>query len=363
MRICLMGDARSPHIVRLGSMLARSVEHVHVVSHKPGRIPGAEVEVFKIPGPGFRNPRRWAARREHYLRGFMRDFDVVNVHFLHDWGWHPSLMSDGCFVATPWGSDIVPPPGEVGPDASTIERRRLILRHASGVQVVGPSFAESVSTFAGLSPDQVDVVPWGINLRMFDRTRFPNERDRLKIGFFKGFRAVYGAEFLIRAIPQIVKRHPDVQFDMIGDGAEYDACVALAESLGVADNITWWGTLAQWQLPAVMATWRMSVIPSLHEAFGMAAVESMAMSVPVVASHVGGLPDSVVHHETGLLVPPENPDALATAIVELIESPGFCRRLGRNGRRYAERYHDGQLCLEQQLASYAACLDRACVTV
>lgn len=363
MRICLMGDAQSPHIIRLSSTLARMVQHVHVVSHKPARIPGVEVEVFRVPGPGLRHPCRWARRRERYLQDFLRQYDVVNVHFLHDWGWHPALMEEGCLVATPWGSDIVPPPGEIRPDDSMCNRRVSLLRHSSGVQVVGPTFAGVVERFASLDCGMVDVVPWGINLRMFDRSRFPAYSGPPKIGFFKGFRAVYGADVLVHAMPEIVRRHPDIMFDMIGDGAELSSCESLAESLGVSKNITWWGRMAQWQLPAMMATWRVSVIPSRQEAFGMAAVESMAMTLPVVASRVGGLPDSVTHHETGLLVPPGDPQALATALLELIESPGFGRRLGRNGRRYVEKKHDGQLCADQQLAAYAQCLDRACVAV
>jgi len=114
-RVCLFGDARSVHIQSLAQGLAGRGHHVHIVTHKPAVIPGVSVERFRIPGPTLANPRRWHRRWEQYLRGFLRGFDIVNVHFLSDWGFTPEIMSDGCLIASAWGSDIVPPPGEGPP--------------------------------------------------------------------------------------------------------------------------------------------------------------------------------------------------------------------------------------------------------
>lgn len=80
-------------------------------------------------------------------------------------------------------------------------------------------------------------------------------------------------------------------------------------------------------------------VPSLYESQGMAAIEAMAMARPVVASRVGGLPAVVVDGETGLLVPPGDPKALAAAIRSLLDDPGRARAMGERGRaRVLERF-------------------------
>ncbi len=80
----------------------------------------------------------------------------------------------------------------------------------------------------------------------------------------------------------------------------------------------------------------MLVVPSLTEGSPLIVLEAMAAGVPVVASAVGGIPDQVRHDEEGVLVPPDDPDALAGALGSLLEDPARARRLGEAGRRRTE---------------------------
>src|SRR6059036_62243 len=83
---------------------------------------------------------------------------------------------------------------------------------------------------------------------------------------------------------------------------------------------------------ACLAAADIIALPSLQEGLGVAALEAMAASRPVVASRVGGLAEAVVQEETGLLVPPADPDALALALARLAREPGLRARLGAAGR-------------------------------
>src|SRR5205085_7244813 len=85
-------------------------------------------------------------------------------------------------------------------------------------------------------------------------------------------------------------------------------------------------------LDACLAAADVAVLPSLQEGLGVAALEAMAAARPVVASRVGGLGEAVVHGETGLLVPPADPGALAAALARLIGDPALRVRLGAAGR-------------------------------
>jgi len=108
---------------------------------------------------------------------------------------------------------------------------------------------------------------------------------------------------------------------------------------------------------ACLAAADVVALPSLQEGLGVAALEAMAAGRPVVASRVGGLTEAVVHEETGLLVPPGDPTALATALVRLARDPGLRARLGAAGRaRVLARYTAARMA-EGTLACYE---DRPC---
>ncbi len=357
MKVCLFADARSIHIRQLVRALDSRGVTVHVVTHKPTELPGASVERYSVPPPGLTNPRRWESRRRRYLQGILRRFDVVNIHFLADWGfgdWAFEQRSRAAIVATAWGSDIVDPPGETPASSELIATRKQLLRHADAVTVCGPSFARTVAAFADIALEFIDVVPFGVDLELFDGRRTGDKKtgDTPLVGFFKGFRAVYGPMNLVRAISNVIDMEPNARFELIGDGAQLEECQSLARDLGVDSFIRWIPRQDHARLPAFLARWDLNVIPSVHEAFGVAALESSAMRVPVVASDVCGLRDTVRHGETGLLVPPNHPQRLADAITDLIRDPGLRERMGHTGRQFVERTYDWQVVGDQWTRFY-----------
>src|SRR5215470_424097 len=84
------------------------------------------------------------------------------------------------------------------------------------------------------------------------------------------------------------------------------------------------------------------VMPSVHESetFGIAAVEAQAMGLPVVATRIGGVPEAVLEDRTGVLVPPRDPEALARAVVALIENEDLRRTMSGEGRRFVAQHYD-----------------------
>ncbi len=386
MNVCMFSDARSVHVRRIARGLASRGIRVHVCTHKLAEVPGATVEQFHIPQAGLTNPFRWRARWSRHLIGYMRRFDVVNVHFLADWGFTPEIISQGCFVATPWGSDITCPPGEGEPTQHLVDARRTMLRHASIVTAWGPRFASLVADFAGIEADRIVVLPLGVELDLFrpSSTRaassglcdVANRRDVIGsteraqakacgsdtsredyvVGFLKGFRKVYGAVYLLRAMPEIVSALPDVRFHLVGDGPDLGLCRRLADELGVADRIRWTPRQPQEKLPQLLTGWDLSVVPSLCESFGAAALESSAMGVPVVASNVGGLPDTVLDGKTGVLVAPAQPHVLAEAVVSLLLDGPRRRTMAQTGREMVLRNYDWNTILDQWVQSYERAL-------
>jgi glycosyltransferase involved in cell wall biosynthesis len=94
------------------------------------------------------------------------------------------------------------------------------------------------------------------------------------------------------------------------------------------------------------------VMPSLSEGLGVAVLEAMAMGKPVVASNTGGLPEAVADGETGLLVPPGNAEALAGALLALLEDPDRAQAMGKAGRRRAVDHFDRRVIVDRMLSLY-----------
>ena len=349
MKLCIFGDAQSVHLQQLAPRLVDAGAMVHVVTHKPASLPGATVERFKVPPPSLTNPRRWWARSRAYLRCFLRDFDVVNVHFLADWGFcradgsglDAEEVASACFVASAWGSDVVDPPGETPACAGLVETRRAMLQAASLVTTCGPRFAEIVAGYANLSDDAIVVAPFGVDLDLFAAGQSSGGSARPDVvGFFKGFRPVYGPRCLVRAIPRVLSKMPATRFHFVVYGAQLAECKTLANDLAVGDAVQWSPRTPHDQLPFILKNWTLSIIPSIHEAFGVAALESSAMGVPVVASDVCGLRDTVQQDVTGLLVPPQDSGRLGDAVTALLTDPTRRARMATAGRAMVESHFD-----------------------
>jgi glycosyltransferase involved in cell wall biosynthesis len=143
-----------------------------------------------------------------------------------------------------------------------------------------------------------------------------------------------GHRFLISALAYLKQRFGDVRLAIIGDGPERDRLSQQAKQAGVSEKVLFLGLRDD--VPVLLKCLDVFVLPSLYEGFGLVILEAMAAQLPVVATTVGGVPDLVTDRQTGILVPPANPQALAEAIAQLLESPALAQRLARNAYKFAQ---------------------------
>lgn len=149
-------------------------------------------------------------------------------------------------------------------------------------------------------------------------------------------RGIKGHEVLIRAIPYVLQSFPDARFILVGrgwgpGGPKYEQELKdLAHNLGVSHAILFPGERSD--IPDVLAAFDISVHCSLSDNLA-GTVETLLMGKPLVVSDIGGFADTVLHEETGLVVPVDDPPALAEAIARLLRDRALGRRLGENGRR------------------------------
>ena len=155
---------------------------------------------------------------------------------------------------------------------------------------------------------------------------------------------VKGIDTVIQALPAILERAPDVGYVIAGRGPDRERLEKLAHKLGVADRVRFLGLVGDQDLPAVYNLGSVYLGMSRRvgrmdvEGFGISLVEASACGLPVVAGNSGGIPDAVRDGETGILVPPEDPAALADAVCRVLTDRALATRLGQNGRRAVESH-------------------------
>lgn len=159
-----------------------------------------------------------------------------------------------------------------------------------------------------------------------------------------------GAEYFVRATAKVRAENPATLFLIVGDGPERAELEQLAQRMNIAESLILTGYRAD--IPEVLSTIDLFVLPSLYEGLPTAALEAMAMAKPVIATHVGGTPEVVEDKVTGLLVPPRDPEALAEAIITLLQDRERAKAMGRAGRERVERYFSVERMVQQTEALY-----------
>jgi glycosyltransferase involved in cell wall biosynthesis len=356
LRLCYLADAPYIHTRRWVRHFVDRGWEVHVVSFRPAEIEGAAVHYVA----GF----EWLGKPRYLLRiprvrRLVRDLRPDLLHALHltSYGFlaafcdvHPTLVSV-------WGTDVLEAPS-LSPLHYFITRHAL--RRADHITATGLRLAETAARYAPAGKP-VTVVPYGVDLRQFQpeakRSRpEPAEgtSDEVVIGAVARLSKEKGLHYLLEAFAAVAGSHPEARLLLAGEGPERGRLERLAARLGLGERVRFLGEAPHEQVPAVLQELDVFAMPSTWEGFGVAALEAEAMEVPVVASNIHGIPDVVVDGETGLLVPPRDPQALATALERLASDAGLRRRLGQAGRAFVAEHYSWEENTAQMEALYGA---------
>lgn len=157
-----------------------------------------------------------------------------------------------------------------------------------------------------------------------------------------------GHEHLIQAASVVLDTLPSTRFLIVGDGILRTRLEDQAKNLNINSSVIFTGERKD--IPEILSLMDVFILPSFsREGLGLAIIEAMAVKRPVVATEIGGIPEAVIKGKTGLLVPPGDSDALATAIIELIQDPKKAKEMGEKGRaRVMERFTKTKMLSEIQ---------------
>jgi rhamnosyl/mannosyltransferase len=345
------------HIQMLSETQAAAGHNVTVLVTNPGRLPGQEmvngVKVVRAPRLATIASTPLTFHFIPYLR--KNSVDIAHLHFPYPvgelserfaGGGHPYLIS--------YHSDVVNP-RQQGILRFYKPLMDQVLRKAGRILVTSQNYLESSATLQRYA-NRCTVVPLGIDPRPYLHAVSLKPPSQRPVILFLGRHRYYkGVEVLIESVRGLA-----VELRIAGDGPMRLEWERSAAVLGDAVHIRFLGDLQPSDLPGIYAGADVFVLPSTlrAEAFGIVLLEAMAAGLPCVTTELGTGTSFIVRHgETGLVVPPGDPQALSEAIRLLIADPQLSRRMGEAGRERVMREFTLERMAERVEIVYKGVLD------
>jgi glycosyltransferase involved in cell wall biosynthesis len=315
------------------------------------------VEVRFAPMPPWRKlfayPKRPAAVRA--LRDVIAAVHPGLIHVNDIW-WVPQTLRAVAGVRVP----II---AHVRQEIEPPKVRRYELDKVDLVLPMSRQIRQSLEK-GGVLPERLKVLHSGIDLSAVPdhedgreiRHRFGIPAEALVLGTVANLFARKGYDVMLRALPEIVATFPQVHYLIVGTGdVDYETRLrTMVRDLELESRVHFAGF--QESVYPCLAAMDLYVHPALMEGFGIAVLEAMAMRKPVVATTAGGLPEVAQDGDTGILVPPGDPDALARAVLLLLQDPARCRKLGEAGRDRVAALFTVDAMMDNLAAGYRALL-------
>jgi L-malate glycosyltransferase len=349
MRIFYLADANSIHIQRLTRYFILNGYEVHLVS---SREPGIKITVSKL------HLLRKFPFKLKYISAFINFIyyaiqirrlikehkpDLLHAFFVTDWGILAMMSRFHPFIVTSLGSDILL---NTRTFPFIIPLVKYTLREADLITSDGYNTNEEIIKLTSM-PQKCKFVLAGVDLTKFTPERTDEElRKKLKINqspliiSTRSLSRVYDVETLIKAIPLIQQSIPDAKFIIIGDGAQKQYLIKIAESLNIMNSLHFIGHIPHEELGKYLAISDIYVSTSLSDTIAISTLEAMACCLPVVVTDVGDIRRWVVDDENGYIIPVKRPDLLAQKVIYVIQNMELKKKMGETNRRLIEQTAD-----------------------
>ena len=258
-----------------------------------------------------------------------------------------------------------------GYDVGSLKRRwyglfdRLSERRVDRFIVVSEILKNLLIHQRGIPAEKVVRIYNGIETAIYDPEKLKNQREQIRsefplaediilIGAIGRLVWQKGFEYFLRCIPDVIRKFPGVRFLLVGDGELRAPLEQLSRELKIEKSLLFTGHRSDIQ--NILAALDIVVIPSLLEGFPMITLEAMAMKKPIVATMIDGITEQISDGIEGILVPPKDPSALASAITKLIEAPALATSLGNAAReRVVKDFTVQQMIFETEQVYRSLC--------
>jgi glycosyltransferase involved in cell wall biosynthesis len=330
-KIATLGNASVIHTQRWVAHFRARGHEVRAWSLEPGPPELAAEPLPAAPVPEF---ARYLAATPALARS-LNHFapDVVDAHFVPNYGLMGALTGRHPLSVAAWGSDLLAPEQRVGLRGA---RARFVLRRADLVIADAENLARAARDL-GAPAGRVRCVPWGIRL---DRFRAAGERQPQLILSTRMHEAVYDLPTLIAAAALVMRSRPGVELVIAGDGSRREALVSLAAARLPAGRFRFTGRLSGDEMAAWLARADLYASTSLSDSTSLSLLEAMASGAAPVVSDIEGNREWVSEGEGARLFAPGDPGALARALEQALADGPWRERARLHNRRVVEERGD-----------------------
>ncbi|MCM8620676.1 MAG: glycosyltransferase family 4 protein [Candidatus Accumulibacter sp.] len=184
---------------------------------------------------------------------------------------------------------------------------------------------------------KAEIIPNIVSLERFANSQ-PYRAELHRLVVARNLEPIYDNATAIRALAIVRARQPDTTLTIAGSGAEAESLRALVRELGLDDAVKFTGRLSPLAMVEIYRNSDVAINPSLVDNMPNSVLEALAIGIPVVSTSVGGVPFMVRDEVTALLIPPQEPERMADAVLRLFNDTALCDRLVTNGRADVQRY-------------------------
>ncbi|MBI1807027.1 MAG: N-acetyl-alpha-D-glucosaminyl L-malate synthase BshA [Ignavibacteria bacterium] len=347
----------------LGKVLAERGHKVHFISYAmPIRLDGFsgnivyhEVEISSYPLFDFPLYTPALASKIVEVARF-ENLDIVHAHYAipHATSAYlaKQILGNGAIkiVTTLHGTDIT----LVGLEPSYLPVMKFSIEQSDGVTAVSRFLKEKTLTNYHIEKD-IQVIPNFVDThkyRRIDTSRICNylapQREKVLI-HVSNFRTVKRVQDVVR-IFNLVRQKIPAKLILVGDGPDRSNCEQLVRELDIIDDVKFLGK--QVELVALLSAADLFLIPSQSESFGLSALEAMACELPVIASSVGGLPELIVHGETGYIAEIGDIERMAKYAIDLLTNNPKYKLFAQASRKRAVEVFNAEKVIDQYVRYY-----------
>jgi len=318
------------------------------------------IEWIGVSTMGFPEPFTFGLRARRFLRNRRRQYDIV-----HD----NQGLSYGLLTVMKWLPTVATIHHPITVDRkiavrsaaniwrkmqqwrwySFIGMQKRVSRMLGHIITVSQTAGNDISRDFNISPNRFRIIPNGVRTDLFyPIPEIPREKNRLIVTNSADM-PLKGLYYLLRAVSKVAQTHP-IQLTIVGTPQKNGYSQKLIQKLGIANRITFTGRIADDRFVREYAKATAAVVPSVYEGFGLPVAEAMACAVPVISTTGGALPEVV--GDAGLLVPPADHQALANAILTILQQPQLAHRLGRAGYQRVHQHFTWEKTAHKTVAVY-----------
>lgn len=358
MRICLYTDTALPKMGGQELVVDALARQFLALGHEPmvfaPRPRKLWINDSALPYPVFRHPRFYSTHlfvpwyRWFLARLYRRQpFDLLHCHGIYP----PTFLASLSKAEVPVPLVVTSHGGDVYEQNVRLQKSVIVERSIAGLRSADALVAISSFTRDGytrLCPEaaaaaRIVTIPNGVSVDTFTNANSPSDPSfpfkPKSYGVFLGrLKSRKGVDVLLRAVALLPESN-DAQILILGDGEDRAFLEVLSDQLGVKDRVRFLGSVGGAWKTQLLQNARFAVVPSRQwEAFPLVVLENYASGLPTIGTSVPGLVDLIQPEKTGLVVPPEDPEALAKALGRLFAEDALVDRMSRSARDFVKAY-------------------------